>query len=75
MHELPKDLSQGLNRLSSIYGPSRSTSGQHDFVDLEKGLEEDYGDKQFDRALNETESSLILVLRHSWNRTYERVGV
>ncbi|KAF2478860.1 hypothetical protein BDY17DRAFT_305952 [Neohortaea acidophila] len=58
MHELPKTLTESLRSFrGSVYG-SRRRSGDAD-ADLEKrGVEEEnYGDRQFERALNETDAS------------------
>ena len=65
MHELPKDLTNSLRSYrGSMYGSRRKGAQdeqQPEDVDLEKGQEEDFGDKEFDRALNTSEESSEMV--------------
>lgn len=70
MHELPKDLTNSLRSFrGSIYGSrGRDTQdGAQGDVDLEKGQILDYGDKEFDRALDTSDSSLDQVCCFSTN--------
>lgn len=65
MHELPKDLTNSLRSFrGSIYGRGHSQQGEEsarvDNTGLEQGPE-DYGDKEFDRALETSQSSLDMV--------------
>ena len=64
MHELPEDLTNSLRSFrGSIYGRGQPQEGQSARVedgDLEKGPE-DYGDTEFDRALNTSQSSFDMV--------------
>ncbi|TKA66467.1 hypothetical protein B0A55_09200 [Friedmanniomyces simplex] len=57
MHELPHELANSVGSWrASIYG-AKSLDNRPS--DLEKG-QDDYGDKDFERALNPTESSIVL---------------
>ena len=65
MHELPKDLTNSLRSFrGSIYGRGRTRQGDENSrvedPDLERGTE-DYGDKEFDRALDSSKSSVDMV--------------
>ena len=65
MHELPKDLTNSLRSYrGSIYGRGQSRQGEEENrlenSDLQKGRES-YGDQEFDRALNTSQSSLDMV--------------
>jgi hypothetical protein len=65
MHELPKDLTNSLRSFrGSIYGRGRTRQGDENSrvedPDLERGIE-DYGDKEFDRALDSSKSSVDMV--------------
>ena len=64
MRELPKDLTNSLRSFrGSIYGRGQTGQGRDarlEDVDLEKGSD-GYGDKEFDRALNTSQSSLDMV--------------
>ncbi|KAK0922709.1 hypothetical protein LTR91_015513 [Friedmanniomyces endolithicus] len=58
MHELPEKLTNSVRSWrASIYGASGHDNRSSD---VEKG-HEDYGDKDFERALNPTQSSVVLV--------------
>ena len=64
MHELPKDLTNSLRSFrGSIYGNrgKDARDGAQEDVDLEKGQVADYGDKEFDLALDTSDSSLDMV--------------
>lgn len=65
MHELPKDLTNSLRSFrGSIYGRGQTRQGDEEArlenVDLEKGSE-GYKDKEFDRALDTSQSSFDKV--------------
>ncbi|KAK0890813.1 hypothetical protein LTR57_024999 [Friedmanniomyces endolithicus] len=58
MHELPEELTNSVRSWrASIYGASGHDNRSSD---VEKG-HDDYGDKDFERALNPTQSSVVLV--------------
>lgn len=70
MHELPKDLTNSLRSFrGSIYGRGQTRQGDEEprleNVEVEKGSE-GYGDKEFDRALNTSQSSLDMVCNTQW---------
>jgi hypothetical protein len=67
MHELPKDLTNSLRSFrGSVYGRGQTQQEDEEArlenVDLEKGPEA-YGDREFDRALNTSHSSLAMVFQ------------
>ena len=64
MHELPEDLTNKLRSFrGSIYGrDSNRAAPDHTIQDVDAAKDvEAYGDTEFDRALSDAESSIVLV--------------
>ena len=78
MRELPEDLTNSLRSFrGSIYGRGQTRqedqNARTDDVDLEKGSE-DYGDKEFERAFNTSQSTLDMVLSYLSSKVYDYIA-